>query len=116
MRNKHIHGIILQLKVKAENYWQQISFFSLSNKAASQPSIWQMSTQSLGWDHNTLLGASASDVVIVLILWKATVGLCSYFSSGQRLCLSVALYKFWVGRFAEANLLSNHPRILWFKP
>lgn len=48
MENKCIHGKILQLKVEAENDWQQICFFSLPNKAASQPSIWQMSTQSLG--------------------------------------------------------------------
>lgn len=60
MRKKYIHGKILQLKVKAENDWQKICFFSLPNKAASQASIWQMSTQSLGWDHNTLLGASDS--------------------------------------------------------
>lgn len=47
-KSKYIQGKILQFTVKSENDWQQNCFFSLPKKAASQPSIWQMSTQSLG--------------------------------------------------------------------
>ena len=74
-----------------------------------------MSTQSLGWARNTLLGTSDSWCGYCFNSLEGDSRLCDYFSSGQRLRLSVALYVFWAGTFVEANLFSNHPRIVWFK-